>query len=425
VSRFQNRDALLDPALDEATRRRRALTLDLFDAALHAVDPVICTRRALTELQRTGALNGPVTLFGFGKAVRGMLDAALLEVEVKRGIAIGFETGRIGTVDLLCGNHPVPSDDAPEHGQAILDLARSLTAHDTALVLVSGGGSALLEAPLAGLTLADLQATTRVLLGCGASIGELNAVRSALSAVKGGKLARAMARARVINVVLSDVIGSPLPSIASGPTVDPDPTLPSALDVVRRYALHDSLPERVNRALAAHVQEERSGSQIISLIAADNLTAQNAMLAAARARGFYAVRREAYLEGEARTLGPKLMTEASVCGAEIYVAGGETTVTLGTTTGTGGRNQELVLGAAANAASGVIASLGTDGIDGASTAAGALLDHALRARIKAMGLDVGAALENHDSGSLLATAGGSLLTGKTGTNVADVCLVIP
>ncbi len=434
MTRIQNRAELIAGADGKEAQARRALALDLFDAALAAVDPLLCTRRVLRELCTQGKLSRPVTLFAFGKAARGMTEAALSEVPVTRGIVIGFETGRLGPLQLYCGSHPVPSDDAPEHGEAMLKLAHSLTADDLALVLISGGGSALLEVPRTGLTLSNLQAATRVLLASGASIQEVNAVRSALSAVKGGKLAHAMAPAQVINVVLSDVVGSPLASIASGPTAPAG--LADGADlttIVERYGLTARLPPAVQAALKSAMPMNDDFEHVTSVIAADNLTAQEALVHEARKRGHHALRRQAYVEGEARLLGPRLWREAQRQQA-IYVAGGETTVTLGANVGCGGRNQELVLSAGAafsrdarmgSTGSGLFAAMGTDGIDGASEAAGGLFDASLLARIKALGLEPSVFLTRHDAGTLLSLAGGAIRTGRTGTNVADLTLVWP
>lgn len=424
MTRIRNREALLNSALDERGRARRALALDLFEAALVSVDPFVCTQRALRALKDQGALGGSVTLFAFGKAARGMAEAALAELPIARGIVIGFEEGTLGPLTLFRGGHPVPADDAPAHGSAMLSLARSLHVDDVALVLVSGGGSALLEVPGPDLTLADLQETTRVLLASGASIREVNVVRSALSAVKGGKLARAIAPARVVNVVLSDVIGSPLPSIASGPTVAPVTVGDTPSSVVARYQLETRLSTRVLGALATTAAQNDSFDHVTSVIAADNLTAQQAMLDGARALGHRTNRREAYVDGEASVMGPRLLAEARALGT-IYIAGGETTVTLGPDPGRGGRNQELVLSAYAHLDGALIASLGTDGIDGESDAAGAMLDGELLSRATSLGLDPSASLARHDSGSWLSSAGASLETGRTGTNVADLCLVLP
>jgi hydroxypyruvate reductase len=424
VSRIENREALLASAADVQGRARRELALDLFDAALTAVEPVGCTRQALRELRVRGELPERVVLFAFGKAARGMAEAALAELEVTTGIVIGHDDGELFPLTVHRGGHPVPAPDAPRHGAEVLALARSLGPHDTALVLVSGGGSAMLELPAPGLSLADIQVTTRALLASGANIREVNAVRAALSQLKGGRLAAELAPARVVNVVLSDVIGSPLSAIASGPTVAPDPDAPSAADVLGRYAL-DSLPKPVSVRLSSERAPFRMGfGHVTSVIAADNLTAQRAMLHEAERRGVRALRREASLQGEARQLGPLLLREAHEAGC-VWIAGGEPTVTLGPRCGRGGRNQELVLSAQAGWISGLIASLGTDGIDGASQAAGALLDDGFVREAERRDLDVVQALSSHDSATCLSNLGAQLLTGKTGTNVADVCVVIP
>lgn len=420
MTRIRNRAALLGQALDERTRTRRELALDLFDVALVAIDPIACTTRALTQLRQQG-MPPRVHVIAFGKAARGMADAALAELDVVGGLVLGFEQGTLGPLTLLAGRHPLPSPDAPEHGTQVLALARSLGEDDAALVLISGGGSALLEVPKAGVTLADIQFTTRKLLDSGADIRELNAVRTALSQVKGGGLARALSRTRVFNVVISDVIGSPLGSIASGPSVVADETM-RAQDVIERFELSAALSPWVRAAIAGAGRASQTGPYptITSVIAADNLTAQQAIVDAAQARGLSVRRREIYLEGEARDVGGRLCAELDV---DVLVCGGETTVTV-KGSGRGGRNQELVLGAAKKAHSALIAAIGSDGIDGASDHAGALLDPSLLAHARAQHLDPLTCLAENDSAHFFESAGGAIDTGRTGTNVADLALVV-
>jgi glycerate-2-kinase len=411
----------LDAELEPQVRQRRELVLDLFDAALTSIDPVRCTTRALVELADRG-LPQRVHVIAFGKAARGMAEAALAKLDVVSGIVIGFEAGMLGPLVLLAGEHPLPSACAPEHGQRVLSLARSLGPDDTALVLISGGGSALLEVPKEGVLLSDIQATTRLLLERGADIRQLNAVRSALSQVKGGGLARALSRTRVFNVVISDVIGSPLESIASGPSVVASQPL-RAKDVIDAFALRNALPPRV-RELIEREQLELAAEPypvITTVVAADNDTAQQAMVVAARARGLSVRRRAAYLEGEARKLGAGLCDELDT---DLLICGGETTVTV-RGQGRGGRNQELVLGAAlASEPAALIAALGTDGVDGASAHAGALLDEAVLARARRAGADAAACLSENDSARFFEAAGGVIDTGRTGTNVADLCVLM-
>jgi glycerate-2-kinase len=421
VSRVRNRSELLGSELDEKTRARRALALDLFDKALAAIDPFACTARAIDTLREQGLLERRVHVIAFGKAARGMAEAALAKLDVVEGLVLGFEEGTLGPLTMLAGDHPLPAQRAPEHGARVLSLARSLGPKDVALVLISGGGSALLELPKPGVSIADMRQTTQLLLERGASIRELNALRTALSQVKGGGLARALCATRIVNVVISDVIGSPLTSIASGPTVMADSAL-RANDVVKRYDVSAQLAPSVRAILAQEQDTFAAGAypRMTSVIAADNLTAQQAMADEARARGLSVRRRDAYLEGEARDLSRSLLTELD---HDVLVAGGETTVTV-RGQGRGGRNQELVLGGAQTGSKALFAALGSDGIDGASTNAGALLDPALLLHARSLALDPDECLAQNDSARFFEGARGAIETGRTGTNVADLCVVI-
>jgi len=376
-TRVLNRAELLSEELAPDLRSRRARALDLVDAALAAIDAEATTTAALRQLAADGLDLGGCTVFAFGKAAAPMARAALAAVEVAGGVVVAREPLELPPLRSFVGGHPVPAADAPTTGRAVLDLARSLGPDDVALCLVSGGGSAMLELPRDGVELQDIVRTTRELARDGADIGELNRVRTALSRLKGGQLAEAMAPARVVNLVLSDVGAYGPELVASGPTVVP-------------------------------------GSRTV--VVADITSAIDALVA----RGLERI--PGLLVGEARWAGAAFYGGG---GGPARVRGGETTVTV-TGPGRGGRNQEMVLGAAAAAyRSGLLLSFGTDGVDGSSDAAGALLDEAVMARANALGLDPWLVLRDNDSDRFFREAGGRIVTGPTGTNVADVCLFLP
>ncbi|MFW6086622.1 MAG: glycerate kinase type-2 family protein, partial [Myxococcota bacterium] len=291
---------------------------------------------------------------------------------------------------------PTPAGDAAETGRAVWQSARALGEGGVLLCLVSGGGSAMLELPAPGVSIEDIQRRTDELLRAGADIHTLIAERRRLSQLKGGQLARAAAPARVINVILSDVPGGDVSVVASGPSVPPEPHAPGF----------------------EHVRTE---------VPADNGTAQDAIVRAGQQQGLRLERRSGFLSGEARDAGAAFYVDARArCerqGLDGVVWGGETTVHV-TGGGRGGRNQELVLGAAQVFEGGVLGSLGTDGIDGASNAAGAIMDAAVLERAAAQGLAPQAFLDANDSESYFRRAGGLVETGPTGTNVADVCLYL-
>lgn len=395
---------------EDRARRERALLLA--EAALDAVEPGRATREALARIERAGGRLDGATLFAFGKASVPMARAAAASVRLAGGIVVALEPAEIDGLDVVRGAHPIPASDAAETGAEVLARARALGPGDVALCLVSGGGSSMLELPVEGVSMAELARVTRALLHRGADIAELNAVRRGLSQLKGGGLARAMNGARVFNVVLSDVPGHPPELVASGPTCAPPLGAPDPRDVLVRYGLGD-----VVRHL---VLPSPPSTTIITEIAADNAAARRAIVKRAAELGVALDDREGFFSGEARALGAGL-------GARDrgWVWGGETTVTV-RGHGRGGRNQELVLGALAGGwTRGLLLAFGTDGIDGTSDAAGALVDPAAVARARALGLDPERALATNDAYSFFDALGTALVCGPTGTNVADLCLYLP
>jgi hydroxypyruvate reductase len=322
----------------------------------------------------------------------------------------------------------------------ILAIVDGAADGDLVLCLISGGGSALLTAPADGLSLEDVQAVTGLLLRAGATINELNAVRKHLSQVSGGQLARRAAPAHVVSLILSDVAGSPLDVIASGPTA-PDPTtFEDAWSVIERYGLADLLPEGVTMRLVRGIRGEiletpKPGDPVFDRVenrsVASNVLAVEAAAARARELGLEAIIGSTHLEGEAREVGVVLAgvaKEIATHGRPVrrpgcVLFGGETTVTV-RGDGVGGRNTELALGAAL-ALEGwgpdlVVASLATDGGDGLSPSAGAIADGTAIERGRSLGLDAHDSLARNDSYTYWAALGDAIMTGPTGTNVNDV-----
>jgi len=345
---------------------------------------------------------------------------------------------------LLAG-HPVPDEAGRHAADEVESLARGLGADDLLLLLVSGGASALLPAPAAGLTLDDEARTTAVLLRAGATIGELNAVRKHLSRLKGGGLARTAAPARVACLALSDVVGDDPSTIASGPAV-PDPTTYDiALEVLDRKGVRDMVPAAVRRHLEAGARGEKPETpkpgdplfrRVGFAVVGSNRLSVAAAVREARRQGLRPFVLTTRLEGEAREVARVLTAMLRECVEEgrpaappvCLLAGGETTVTV-TGSGRGGRNQELVVAAAEPLAAfpvpAVIASLATDGIDGNSDAAGGVADDRTLSRAQALGLAPPAAfLAENDSRSFLGPLGDLILTGPTGTNVMDLTALI-
>ncbi|NLE76437.1 MAG: glycerate kinase [Chloroflexi bacterium] len=429
----------------------------IIQAALAAVDPGPALRRHLQREGHTLQVGDRsydlrrfrrVVAVGAGKA--GAPMAAALEsilgdylsgglVSVKYGHAHATP----GQVQVVQADHPVPDASGAAAAERVLALAASLGADDLLICLLSGGGSALLPAPAPGLTLDHKQAATTALLRSGATINEMNAVRKHLSAIKGGQLARAAHPATVITCILSDVVGSPLEVIASGPTVPDSSTYAEALAVLARYGLEKEVPPTVwthlRRGAAGQLPETpKPGDPLFqrvqTLVVADNAVAAQAAVEEARRLGYHSLLLSTFVEGEAREVARTL----AALGKEVVrsgqpaprpaclVAGGETTVTV-RGAGRGGRNQELAL-AAALALEGwndvALAAVATDGSDGPTDSSGAIVSGATAGRARAMGLDPRQALEANDAYPFFKASGEGLFLGPTQTNVNDLTLIL-
>src|SRR5207249_4932084 len=391
---------------------------------------------------------GRIVLVAAGKAASGMARAAEQILGGALSEALAVDTSEriplVRTRRLLAG-HPVPDEAGRRAADEVEALARGLGADDLLVLLLSGGASALLPAPVDGLTLEDKARTTAAILRAGATIRELNAVRKHLSRLKGGGLARVAAPARVACLALSDVVGDDPSTIASGPVV-PDPTTyGEALDVLGRRGVADTVPAAVRRHLEAGARGERAetpkpGDAVFARVAyavvGSNRLSLAAAAAEARRRGLRPLVLTSRLEGEARESARVLVAVLRECVEAdrpvrppvCLLAGGETTVTV-RGAGRGGRNQELALAAVEPLADfpgpAVVASLATDGIDGHSDAAGGVADVASLARARALGLPAPAVfLDENDSRSFLGPLGDLILAGPTGTNVMDLTALV-
>ncbi|HHY54784.1 MAG TPA: glycerate kinase [Chloroflexi bacterium] len=444
-----------DPLILSRHRAARERYLSIMAAGLAAVDPYQAVYARLQRIDHELWIDGRkydlkryrrVWVVGAGKAGAPMARAVedVLGTAIHAGVVVVKygHTAPTAHVTIVEAAHPIPNQAGLDAGRRILTLLEDANADDLVLVLLSGGGSALLEAP-ADLTLAELQATTDALLACGATINEINCLRKHLSLVKGGQLARAASPATLVTLVLSDVVGSPLDVIASGPTV-PDPsTWHDAWAVVKKYDLAPRLPERVWTRLQAGVHgalpdTPKPGDPVFAnahiVIVGDNRVAAAAAHQRAAELGYHSLILTTFVEGEAREVArvvAALAKEVRSSGQPVtppacLILGGETTVTLDAQPGHGGRNQELAL-AAALALAGLpgvsIAALATDGSDGPTDGAGGLVDGETVARGRAAGLDAGLALRRHDAYPYLRATGDLLLTGPTQTNVNDLMFV--
>ncbi len=403
--------------MDDDTARQ---TLDsCFRAGLAAVDPERAVRRSLRPIA------GRVVVIALGKAAPAMARgaAAALQRDRLEGLVVSNHVGDVppGLVHML-GAHPVPDGRSLEAGVALLDLAQTLGEGDTALVLISGGGSALAVAPVAGVSLADLARTNETLLRCGADIVATNVVRRRLSRLKGGGLAAAINPASMITLAVSDVVGNRPEVIASGPTVAREEDHTAALRVVEDLGIAADLPRSVLTALRTEAPSPAAVSGSYQIIAGAG-DAAHAAAAAGEQAGVPATVIDTRMTGDAGTMAGEALRRS---GRGLSIFAGETTVDV-VGDGSGGRNQEAALVAATllDGTTGTwFLAAGTDGIDGSTDAAGAIVDGGTIARARARGLDAAAALDANDSGSFFGDLGEALLTGPTGTNVGDLWFVM-
>jgi len=406
----------------------RAEARRLFDVAVAAADPAAALSRAFDAQppDRPGP-GGRTILIAVGKAAVPMARTALsrLAAPVEALIVTNAENASpVQGARLRVTGHPVPNEAGAAAGEEVLSLLTRATTADRVVALISGGGSALLPAPAPGLTLADKAAVNRALLAGGLPIAEVNLIRQQLSRLKGGGFLRAAAPAPVAAYILSDVVGDDLAAIASGPTVAPLGTRADARNLLIRRGLWDALPQPVRTHLSAPEPQAPPLPPARNLLIGSNRLSLQAMAAAHPG----AILADAPLEGDVSEAAERIILAAKEAppGA-CLIFGGETVVTL-KGKGLGGRNQELALRVALAAGRigrpFVFLSGGTDGRDGPTEAAGGIVDDQSGARMRAAGIDAQARLADNDSNPALAASGDLLMTGGTGTNVADVQVLI-
>jgi hydroxypyruvate reductase len=440
-------------------KQREELRQDLhtiFQAALQAVDPGEAIRthvrrdgqqlhvaERLYDLRQYDALY----VIGVGKAGAAMAMAieALLGERLRGGHVI-VKYGHGGPVTRVTvheAGHPIPDESGVQATRTLIDFVQDRGPRDLVICLLSGGGSALSPAPVEGITLAEKQEVTRLLLACGATIHEINALRKHISRIKGGQLARLASPATLITLVLSDVVGDALDVIASGPTV-PDPsTFGDGLEILRKYRLLDTVPRAIRRHLEAGAsglipETPKPGDAVFAhtqtVVIGGNLQALEAAGRQATALGYHPLILSSVIEGETREVArvhAAIAKEALASGHPVTVpacilSGGETTVTL-RGQGKGGRNQEFAVAMALEIRDrpGIaVLSGGTDGTDGPTDATGALADWTTCARAEQLGLQPRLALEHNDAYPLFERLGDLLITGPTQTNVMDVRVVL-
>ena len=393
-------------------------------ASIQAVLPDEAIRRALAEF-RPGP--GRTLLVAAGKAAWQMAKAAVDTLgQVDGGVVVtkyDHVKGSIPGVDCYEAGHPVPDNGSFFATARALELVQGLSADDTVLFLLSGGGSALFEQPL--VSGEELQDITRQLLACGAEIVEMNTIRKRLSRVKGGRFAQACAPAKVFAVVLSDILGDPLDMIASGPACPDASTCGQALAIAEKY--HLTLSDEARRLLA--VETPKTLDNVTTRITGSVRELCAAAAVQCRALGYEPMLLTDQLCCEAREAGSFLASVLSTHAGDgrrlAFLAGGETVVHL-TGKGLGGRNQELALAAAPGIAglNAAVFSVGSDGTDGPTDAAGGYVDGDTNAALQAAGLDVFEVLKQNDAYHALKEVDGLLVTGPTGTNVNDVAVAL-
>lgn len=437
-------------------QRMRREAKAIFQASVEAADPSRCIHqnvRLCQEILQIGQTTYHLSDFrrifviGAGKASVPMAQAVeqILADRITGGV-INTKYGHsrpLQRIEVNEAAHPLPDERGMEGTEKIVKLLKEADKETLVLCILSGGGSALMPHPAAGISLEEKQQTTQRLLQSGASIEETNAIRKHLSGIKGGRLCQLAHPARVVTLILSDVVGNKLETIASGPTVADPSTFADCLRIVERYDLVGRLPPTVIRRLQAGVRggvEEtpKPGDRIFSscqnLVVGDNRLAVEAARAKAISLGYNTLVLSTQIEGEARevarvyaALAKEVLSSGNpISSPACLIGGGETTVTV-KGAGKGGRNQELVLAAAVQIdglRDVVILSGGTDGTDGPTDAAGAVADGQTVRRAKQMGLSASDCLRENDSYQFFRSLGDLLMTGPTGTNVMDIQIVL-
>jgi glycerate 2-kinase len=436
----------------------RKFAAEIFYASLKAVDPYISVKHYADRI-RSAYINSHssrVLVAGFGKAACPMARAVedALGDLIEKGIVItkyghagsqrAEASGRQSKITIFEAGHPVPDENGVKGTNEIIQLLKDADEHTLIVCLISGGGSALLVSPYEGITLDEKQKVTQLLLKAGADIKELNTVRKHISRVKGGRLAEAAYPARVISLMLSDVIGDRLDVIASGPT-SPDPTTyDDALKVMKKCGLIDKIPAGISyvinkgaEGIIPDTPEEGNAifERVENIIIGSNRLALDAARQKAEELGFHSEIISAELTGEARDAAKWLAEKVRKRGSTevqkykkplCLISGGETTVTV-RGNGLGGRNTEFALAFAMEieGVDGVtLLSAGTDGTDGPTDAAGAIVDGETIKNAKASGIDPEAYLKNNDSYNFFKKIDSLLITGPTGTNVMDLQIVL-
>lgn len=442
---FKNYEKIVENGATPEIKKKRGDILKLFSAAIEAVDSYSLARSLikgnkiiLKDTIFDLDIYNDIFVAGFGKASVGMTQAICDSINVVKGIVItNSENAQVfhNQVETIHGSHPIPDINCTRGTDKILDLAKNCKKNDLFIVLISGGGSSLLCKPK--IKLEAFQQTSNLLLKSGANIEEINTVRKHLSDVKAGQLAKA-ANCSVLSLIISDIIGDPIESIASGPTYPDSTTFSDAYDVLQRYDLTERIPSEALKVIKDGVsgligdtpkREDIIFENVHNSIIASNSDACEVAALKARELGYSVHILTTSLSGEASEMGKYIVNKTGLFEKNkdvgVIIAGGETTVKV-KGDGIGGRNQELILGVLKNLnrKNAVFSSFATDGIDGNSDAAGAIADGNSYSRALEKNLNVEEFLSNNNSYEFFRKLDDLLFTGDTGTNVMDIQIII-
>lgn len=465
--KIKNHQQLINNATNNTDQKLRTDALKILEQALSSVDPKKAIQNSVSIHENILRINDKqhdlsktdhIIVVGGGKAAPVMTETVLKiigdrvsggSVNVLRGTVEEFD---LKTITVHEASHPIPDQAGVKGVQNMIELVSGLTEKDIVLTLISGGGSALMPFPANGISLGDMQEVTRLMLMTGATINELNAVRKHLSAFKGGQFARACYPASVVSLIISDVIGDPVDTIASGPTAPDSTTFNDATNALTRYTIIDKVPRSVKEHLLSGVngkipetpkKDDPIFKNVFNYVIANNLTACKAAQQKAKELGYDPIIVSTSVEGQACNIGReyadivKQISETNskeikvlesiikVKNPSALILGGETTVTV-KGSGIGGRNQEVALSAipGVSGLNCVLAALGTDGIDGPTDAAGAIIDGTSLERSISKNLDVETYLESNNAYVFFKELGDLIFTGPTGTNVNDITLIL-
>jgi hydroxypyruvate reductase len=402
----------------------------IINKSIEANMPQAAVKNALKNHQ----FSANIFVVAIGKAAWAMANAAYQELgsKIKKGIVItkyGHSQGAIGSMEIIEAGHPISDENTIKGAQKAIDLVSPLTQNDEVLFLISGGGSALFEKPLEGLTLNDIIDINNQLLSSGADIVEINMIRKRLSAVKAGRFAQICAPSKVFTVVLSDVLGDRLDSIASGPAAPDMSTMQDALDAVKKYNL--KFNETIQKYLISETPKKLDNVETVITGSVRALCESAGYIAQSLGYTPYILCSE--MKGEAREIGAFTAAIAKQAGGKYspqkpcaIILGGETIVHI-KGKGKGGRNQEIALSAAMDIAgmdNVLIFSVGSDGTDGPTDAAGAIVDGTTKAKLSAKEIKIQDVLDNNDSYNALKAVDSLIITGPTGTNVNDITVIL-